>query len=67
MYAFPVVSRVSRKKVSACSTLRILNLQYTHVGQKHSALEFCVNECTKVQNPRRTRVYESLKAHALDL
>ena len=24
-------------------------------------------ECTKVQNPRRTRVRESLKAHALDL
>ena len=26
-----------------------------------------VNECTKVQNPRRTRVRESLKPHALDI
>ena len=28
---------------------------------------YTINECTKVQNPRRTRVRESLKAHALDL
>ena len=26
-----------------------------------------MNECTKVQNPQRTRVRKSLKAHALDL
>ena len=31
-----------------------------------SGMVYDNNECTKVQNPRRTRVRESLKAHALD-
>ena len=42
---------------------RLLYNEYAHMYLH----EWYVNECTKVQNPRRTHVHESLKAHALDL
>ena len=59
-----MVGWINREIRSAIRKRERLYQKYKRSKCQDWLLEY---ECTKVQNPRRTRVRESLKAHALDL
>ena len=56
---------VQQRVIPSSATATCLGFFWSHNLSPKAAIENNINECTKVQNPRRTRVSESLKAHAL--